>query len=214
MSYLGFSTKWAASLAKIHHLNEEKQTELTYAIEVVTLNSMNVLMTLALGWALGVCGETAATLLTMAGFRHTAGGGHSESPWRCALVTITIFPLLALAARSVSTWPPYYISLLSLGAILFGFACIFLYAPADNPKAPIVSPVKRQKLKRAAILIMSIISIITIALLFGSRGNTPMICMCLVLSTLWASFNLTPWGHHLWHFIDKIGSSSERRCMK
>lgn len=207
MSYLGFSTKWAASLAKIHHLNEEKQTELTYAIEVVTLNSINVLMTLALGWALGVCGGTAAALLTMAGFRHTAGGGHSESPWRCALVTITIFPLLALAARSVSTWPTYYTSLLSLGAILVGFTCIFLYAPVDNPKAPIVSPVRRQRLKRAAIFVMSFISVIILALLFGSRRNTSVVCMCLVLSTLWASFNLTPWGHRLWCSIDKIGST-------
>jgi accessory gene regulator B len=207
MSYLGFSTKWAASLAQKHHLDEEKQTELTYAIEVVTLNSINVFMTLALGWALGVCGGTAAALLTVAAFRHTAGGGHSESPWRCALVTITIFPLLALAARSISTWPTYYTNLLSLGAILVGFACIILYAPVDNPKAPIVSPVRRQKLKRAAIFVMLIISIITIVLLLGSRGNTPVICMCLVLSSLWASFNLTPWGHRLWCSIDKIGST-------
>lgn len=213
MSYLRFSTKWAASLARVHQLDEEKQTELTYAIEVLTLNSANVLCTLALGWALGVFRGTVVSLLTVAALRHSAGGGHSESPWRCALVTIIIFPLLALTASYINTWESYYIDILLLGAILAGLACILLYAPVDNPKAPIVSPARRKKLKIIAFLFMSFISMIIPFLLLNNWANGwangSFLGICVTLSTLWASFNLTPLGHRFWCFIDRIGSNKK-----
>jgi accessory gene regulator B len=209
MSYLKFSTKWAASLARIHNLDEVRQTELTYAIEVVTLNSANVILTLLLGWALNVFWETFISVLTIAAFRHSAGGGHSESPWRCAAVTITIFPLLALTASYAITWDAHLTGVLSMGAILAGFACIALYAPVDNHKAPIVSPVRRKKLKMIAFIIMAVISITITFLYFISWRIAHLIGMCLVFSTLWASFNLTPVGHHFWCFIDRIASSME-----
>lgn len=211
MSYLGFSTKWAASLAKAHHLDEEKQTELTYAIEVLTLNSLNVILTLTLGWILGVFRGTLICLLTVAAFRHNAGGGHSESPWRCALVTIIVFPLLSLMAQYVNTWQPFYMDLLSLISILVGFVFIFIYAPVDNPKAPIISPIRRKRLKKMALSIITAITAIILILRINSWDNLSQIQMCIVLSILWVSFNLTPIGHLLWCFIDSIGTKKERR---
>lgn len=212
MSYLGFSTKWATSLSKIHNLGEEKQAELTYAIEVITLNSVNAILTLALGWILSVFWGTFVCLLTIAAFRHNAGGGHSDSPWRCALVTMIVFPLLALASRYVSTWQPVYTDSLSLVSILVGFIVILIYAPVDNPKAPILSPIRRKRLRIYALLVMVLIAIIIIGLLFNSWEKISEIRMCLVLSNLWVSFNLTPLGHRLWVFIDKIGLKPEGRC--
>ena len=204
MSYLRFSTKWAADLAETHHLDEEKQTILTYAIEILTLNFANAMIILILGWAIGVFWGTAACILTIAAFRHNAGGGHSESPWRCALVTIIVIPLLALAAGYISTLPVFFTDLLSLVSILIGFAFILIYAPVDNPKAPIVSPIWRKKLKKLALFIMLVIAIMIIGLAFSGWENTPVIRMSLVLSVSWVSFNLTPLGHRLWIFIDRI----------
>ncbi|MGI6554615.1 MAG: accessory gene regulator ArgB-like protein [Bacillota bacterium] len=99
MSYMKFSTKCAAYLGRIHGLNEEKQIELTYVIEVLTLNIVNIILTLTLGWILGVFWGTLTCLLTIAAFRHNAGGGHSESPWRCGLVTVIIFPFTGFGGR-------------------------------------------------------------------------------------------------------------------
>jgi len=155
MSYMNFSKKCAAYLGRIHGLNEEKQIELTYVIEVLTLNIVNIILTLTLGWILGVFWGTLTCLLTIAAFRHNAGGGHSESPWRCGLVTVIIFPLLALAAGQVSTWEVTYTNLLSLVSIFLGFTLIFKYAPVDDPKSPIVSPIRRKRLKRIALFVMS-----------------------------------------------------------
>lgn len=212
MSYLGFSEKWAAELARIHHLDKEKQIVLAYAIEVLSLNIANTILTLTLGWALGVLSGTAVCLLTIAAFRHNAGGGHSESPWRCALVTMIVFPLLALGALYCSSWHLIYKNILSLTSIITGFLFIMLYAPVDNPKAPIVSSARRRKLKILALVVMAIISLIIFALCIIDWEKAAEIRMCLVLSLLWVSFNLTPAGHRLWCFIDGIGPEPERRC--
>jgi accessory gene regulator B len=212
MSYLSLSRKWAAKLAEDHHLGEEKQAEMAYAIEILALTIVNAVLTLILGWALGVVWGTLACILTIAAFRHNAGGGHSESPWRCALVTMIVIPILALTAGYVSTWQYSYKDILSLVSIFFGFVFILRYAPVDNPKAPIVSPVRRKKLKTLAFIIMAFLAMIIIGLRFSSWEKAAEIRMCLVLSILWVSFNLTPLGHRLWCFIDGIELKKGRRC--
>ncbi|MDD4768095.1 MAG: accessory gene regulator B family protein [Desulfotomaculaceae bacterium] len=204
MSYLGFSRRWAAKLAETHQLDGEKQSVLAYAIEIITLNMLNVIFALLLGWLLGVFWNTLACLLTIAAFRYNAGGGHSESPWRCGLMTIIIFPLLALAAGYVSTWSGLYTDILSLAAIGLGLVFVEIYAPVEDPKAPIVSPARRKRLKNWARLIMVLLALIIIGLRFGGGGKAAEIQMCLTLSLLWVSFNITPWGHRLWCFIDGI----------
>lgn len=212
MSYLGFSSRWAANLAVRHNLNEEKQTELTYAIEILTLNIVNTSLTLTLGWALGVFWGTVACLVTIAAFRHNAGGGHSESPWRCALVTMMVFPLLALAGRQAGLWPSMLKDSLALISLITGFALLIKYAPVDSPKSPIVSLLRRQRLKRLALLVMLILAIIITGLRFSTWGVASEIRMGLVFSVLWVSFNLTPLGHQFWCFIDGFMIKPERRC--
>lgn len=213
MNYLGFSRRWANSLAAAHQLNEEKQAEMAYAIEALAITLMDVLLTLAVGWVLGVFWNTVACLFTIAAFRHNAGGGHSESPWRCALVTMTVFPLLALAASHVSIWEPLYLNLISFISITVGFALLLRYAPVDTPKSPIISPIRRKRLKHLALIIMGVLSMVIIGLNFTNWVMASEIRMCLALSILWVSFNLTPLGNRLWCFIDGLGSSTtERRC--
>lgn len=202
MSYLGFSTKWARGLAKIHDLDEEKEAVLAYEIEVLVLNFLDAVLTLTLGWLIGVFLNTVICLLTTAAFRHNAGGGHSESPWRCALVTMVVFPLLALTAHYSTIWLPYK-NFLSLVSIIIGFIFIIIYAPVDNPKAPISSG-RRKKFKMFALIIIAIITAIIISLNYIGWEKAAEIKMCLVLTLLWVSFNLTPMGHRLWCFIDRI----------
>jgi len=213
MSYLGFSSKWSANLARRHHLDEEKQAVLAYIIEVLVINVVNVLLALLLGWALGVFWNTTVCLLTIAAFRHNAGGGHSESPWRCGLATIAVFPLLALAASHISTGPQLYLDLLSLAALLIGFTSIMHYAPVDNSKAPVVSPVRRKRLKSLALVIMVIITVLIGNLRLSTWDKSVEISACLALSSLWAAFNLTPLGHRMWCFIDSIRIRKGRGCI-
>lgn len=212
MSHLKYSTKWASSLATTHQLGEEKQAELAYAIEVLAITLLDLLLTLAVGWVLGVFWNTVACLVTIAAFRNNAGGGHSESLCRCTLVTMTVFPLLALAASHVSIWPSSHLNLISLISITVGFALLLRYAPVDTPKSPIISPIRRKRLKHLALIIMGVLSMVIIGLNFTNWVMASEIRMCLALSILWVSFNLTPLGIRLWCFIDGLGSTTERRC--
>jgi len=212
MSYLSFSRKLSSSLASAHHLDEEQQAVLAYAIEVITLNSVNTLLTLTLGWILDVFWPTAICLGAMTVLKYHGGGGHSESPWRCTLVTMLVFPLLALAAARASNWPLFYRDLISLIAVTAGSVSIIKYAPVDNDKAPIVSPERRMKLKKRSLITIILLATVMAVLRFITLDETGVINLCLSFSIFWFSFNLTPSGHRLWRFLDGLGQTEERRC--
>lgn len=185
---------------------------MAYAIDILTITFLDATLTFVVGWILGVFWNTVTCLITIAAFRHNAGGGHSVSPWRCALVTMTVFPLIALAASHVSTWEPFYLNLISLVSITVGFLLILKYAPVDSHQSPIISPFRRKRLKRLALLIMGLITIVIIGLNFINWDRASDTRMCMALSILWVSFNLTPMGLRLWCFIDGLGATQERRC--
>lgn len=209
MSYMRFSTKWAASLCKTHNLGEDKQAELAYVIELLTITIVDSVLVLTFGWILGVFWGTLTCLLTIAAFRHNAGGGHSESPWRCAIITIMVFPLLALSARYLSAWERLYTDLLTLISIVIGFGFILRYAPVENEKAPIKSPNRRKRLKNLALVVMLIVAVIIAGLFYSKWAMATEIRLCIVLSILWFSFNLTPLGKRMWLWIDGLKFNPE-----
>lgn len=58
MSYLPFSKKIARSLASTNNLTAEKEEVITYALELLILNLLNLVVTLLVGFVLGVLPET------------------------------------------------------------------------------------------------------------------------------------------------------------
>lgn len=204
MSYLAFSRRWAGYLSAIAGLPAEKENILAYVIEVLAINIANALFTLLLGLLLGVLPGTIACLVVVALFRQTAGGAHSNSPWRCAVVTILVFPLLALFAAFLSSLKQPYTDILTAAAIVTGFVSVILKAPVDSPSAPIISDARRRKLKSLSIIIMLVIAA---AVLFLRTSDLPYasgLRFCLILSVLWISFILSNSGHRLMVFIDNI----------
>lgn len=204
MSYLLFSRRTAGYLAAKSGLDQEKEIILAYIIEVLVLNIGNLLLTLLLGWFLGVLPGVTACIAVAVLFRHTAGGAHSNSPWRCATVTIAVFPAIALLASYLSGLDRIYADILSFTAILTGLVSVVALAPVDTPSAPIISPARRKRLK---VLSIFAFILITIAILFFRQGSWPYakeIQLCLVLSLLWTSFNLSQPGHRLMSFVDGI----------
>ncbi|MFA4886066.1 MAG: accessory gene regulator B family protein [Desulfotomaculaceae bacterium] len=209
MSYLAISKSLAGFLTEKASLTPEKEVVLTYAIEVLVINLGNILCTLILAALLGVLPGTLSCLITAFLFRHTAGGAHSRSPWRCAAVTITIFPAMALLAVFLAQFSAVFIGVLSTLAVLTGLITVAVLAPVDSPSAPIISPVRRKKLK---ILSLVVLTLITATIFFIRRSGwvyAPQIQICLVLSVLWVSFMLSRPGHSVMCLIDKINL---RRC--
>lgn len=204
MSYLSFSKRWAGYLTTQARLSPEKEVILTYIIEVLVINLINLLLALMLGLLLGVLPGTAACIFTMFLFRHTAGGAHSNSPWRCGVATIIIFPLIALLAASLATMGKPYLDILSAAAVIIGVTAVILLAPVDSPAAPIISPARRQKLKY---LSLAVILLLTIILFILRQSPWPLageIRLSIVFSIVWASFMLSKQGHQIFSFIDNI----------
>lgn len=204
MSYLFFSRRTAAYLAAKSGLDREKEIILAYIIEVLVLNVGNLLFTLLLGWFLGVLPGVAACIAAAVLFRHTAGGAHSNSPWRCAAVTIVVFPAMALLAAYLSGFAQIYADVLSFAAIFTGLVAVAALAPVDTPAAPVISPVRRKRLKALSIFAFILI---TMAILFFRQSPwvyAKEIQLCLVLSLCWTSFNLSRPGHRFMSFVDGI----------
>jgi len=214
MSYLSFSRRWAGYLSRQTDLPAEQETVLTYIIEVLVINFLNIFFTLLLGAFLGVLPETAACLVTTALFRHVAGGAHSSSPLRCAVVTIAIFPLLALLGEYFSRLGQAAVDMLSALAFGVGMTAMVMLAPVDSPAAPIISPIRRKKLKYVSISFV----VLVIAAAMGFRGSqwqyAEMIRACVALTLLWVSFMLGGWGHRFMLVIDSISLKKERRCQQ
>lgn len=204
MSYLTFSRRWAGYLSQKTGLPSEQETVLAYIIEVLALNLLNIVFTLLLGALLGVLPGTAACLVIAVLFRHSAGGAHANSPWRCAAVTIAVFPLLALLGSFFSRLGQGFADMLSAGALGAGIVAMILLAPVDSPAAPIISPLRRRKLKIISIAFVVLVTVIVLLLRESRWQYAGMIQSCITLTLLWVSFMLIDWGHKLMSFVDKI----------
>lgn len=205
MSYLAFSRRWAGYLAQKTGLQPEKEEVLTYIIEVLAINLGNVLATLILGALLGVLPGTVACLLTVAILRHTAGGAHSNSPVRCALVTILLFPTMALIADMLSTkLNVIYNEYFMLAAILTALFAFTLLAPVASPSAPIISEFRRRKLKFLSIAAIILLSAAILTARAGIWDLSREIINSMILAILWGTFILTKPAHKMMTFIDRI----------
>ncbi|WP_449240630.1 accessory gene regulator ArgB-like protein [Desulfoscipio gibsoniae] len=210
MSYLTFSKRWAGYLSQRTGHPVEQEAILAFAIEVLTLNLLNIFFTLLLGALLGVLTGTATCLITAALFRHSAGGAHSNSPIRCAAVTIAIFPLLALLGAYFSRQGQGFVDLLSATAFGAGMTAMILLAPVDSPAAPIISPLRRRKLKNLSIIFVALVTAAALWFRSSQWQYAETIRACVNLTLLWTSFMLTSWGHNLMSFIDNISFKSRR----
>lgn len=211
MSYLSFSKRWAGYLKAKTGISAEKEAVLTYVIEVLVINVVNIFFTLLLGFLLGVFPGTLACLVTVAVFRHTAGGAHSASPWRCALITILVFPTLAMAASLLTHLNQLQTDILSTVVLLVGLISILMLAPVDTPAAPIISPVRRKRLKAFSLLAMVLVTCTIIMLRFSTWVHSEEISLCLVLSVIWVSFILSASGHRIMILVDAAKVPLQRR---
>ncbi|MTI83865.1 MAG: accessory regulator AgrB [Firmicutes bacterium] len=199
---LSFSKRWAGHLAKRTGQSDENEAVLAYVIEVLIINLLNITVILTLGFLFNVLPEIITCMVTIALLRFTAGGAHSNNPWRCAAVTAFVFLAIALIASYLSSVNIFYLDILSVLAILFCFFSVIRFAPVDSPSAPILSATRRKRLKYMSLLIIFLLTITIIFLQQTTWIYAREILAAMILCTLWGSFNLTGAGHRLMSFID------------
>ncbi len=194
----------ALIMSQENDLAHDKAPELAYAMEILFINGLNLLLTMLIGYLLGVLQGTIACVLVAIAYRHIAGGAHAKSPWVCAVATMIVFPALAYAGTYIAAGPHIYSWITEAAAVIVGFYAVHKYAPVDTPKAPIVSPDRRKRLKRYSYLVIGILVTMMIALELISTLwlYSTAIQVCAALAILWVSLNLTHTAASLWCMLD------------
>ncbi len=211
MSYLPISKRVASYLSSQTELSTEKEEIITYVVEIIIINLLNIINLLLLGLLFNVLPEIITCLITVAILKRTTGGAHSNSPLRCALITSVVFLSISVAASYLSHIKQIYIDGMAIATIAIGTFLIIRLAPVDSPSAPIISVKRRKIFKNLSIIVIGIILVVMVFLRQSLWLYAQEVQLTIILSVLWVSFNLTYFGHKFTSQIDRINIQRKRR---
>lgn len=211
MSDTSFQERMTSRLTERHSLKSDHAEAAVFGMEVLGITLLNLICVLLVGLLLHVLKETVLMLFIMGPLRYFGGGAHSESPWKCLVVTAVVFPALALFAVRLAALPaPVIQFILCISSCLLLFSVI-RFAPAENKHSPILTRQRWLFLQRGArISALFIVSVVT-GWYFLYAPPAPYI-LAASLVFLWFSFILCPIGRWLFDLIDhprKGGETNE-----
>lgn len=159
---------YALSSIKTYHpdYDEVKLAELKYGLEgfYLSVSKMVIIITLAL--ILGIFKEMFIMLLIFNVLRTTGFGLHATKSWICLLSSSTIFLLFPMIAKIVVI-PQIVKIVLAIISII----CIFLYAPADTKKRPLIKKKKREIYKFITTISCIVLNIIALSIKNTTLSN-------------------------------------------
>ncbi|MBF8983956.1 accessory gene regulator B family protein [Lutibacter sp. B2] len=88
--------------------------------------------------------------------RVVAGGYHEDTYWRCFFTSFFIFLICITIGVKIDLPIPIRIILFILSILL-----VWFYAPVDHPNKPILSDIRRKKLKYVSFLVIIFLGIIS-----------------------------------------------------
>lgn len=138
-------------------LSDIELDEMRYGLEGFYLTITKMVVIIPLAFLLGVGKELILMLLFYNLLRENACGLHATKSWMCLLSSSIIFILLPLISREVIFSIEWKIILNIVGIVL-----MFIYAPADTIKAPIIKKKNRDKKKFRATITTIIFSFLCI----------------------------------------------------
>lgn len=131
------------TLSSIHtyypNYNDEKLAELRYGLEGFYLSASKMIIIVTLSLILGIFKEMLIMLLIFNILRTTGFGLHATKSWICLLSSSTVFLIFPMIAKIVEI-PQNIRIILAIISII----CVFLYAPADTKKRPLIKKRKRE----------------------------------------------------------------------
>ena len=144
-------------------INEEKLAEIKYGLEGLYLTITKTIVIFTLTLILGIFKEMLIMLLVFNILRKTGFGIHAKKSWQCWISSLTIFVILPYIAKIIII--PIILKII-LGII--SIAIMYLYAPADTYKRPLINKKKRLIWKGLSVFNCLILSIIS----FYIKDNT------------------------------------------
>ena len=171
-------------------IDDIKLDEIRYGLEAIyiTLTKTVVIFTLAI--ILNIFKEMFLLLLFFNILRTTGFGLHATKGWICLLSSSLVFIFLPFISKII-TIPLLIKSLLGIGAIIL----VFIYAPADTIKRPIINKNRRAIYKSITTISCIILSFLSIMINDNTLSNLIIfgiyIEIILILPITYKMFNLS-----------------------
>ena len=132
--------KWSLNLIKNNNpsIDDIKLDEIRYGLEGIYLTITKTIFIFTICYLLNIFKDMILLLLFFNILRTTGFGLHAKKSWMCWLSSTIMFVILPLLAKNIII---QYNLKLFLG--IFSIILIFLYAPADTEKRPLINKKKR-----------------------------------------------------------------------
>ena len=135
--------------------SNDKLEEIEYGLEVIYLLITKTIVIVGLSFLFGIAIEMLMMLFFYNLLRMYGFGLHASKSWMCWVSSIIIFLLLPYLAKIIIIGYVYKIIILGLCVIN-----LFLFAPADTHKRPLIKKSRRVKFKYTTFILSLIFSYI------------------------------------------------------
>lgn len=187
-------------LAGALELPVEAAERAAYALELLFLDVLTLLAITGFSFLAGVFAPALAATATIMVMRTFSGGAHSDSPWRCLIVSTVLALGLGFLGRAAGPLLTPTVLHSLLGAITIpGLIVVIRHAPADTPAKPI--PPRQAKVLKGLALVLLLLWCAGAVLLPVRRD----LLAASMGGMIWQIFSVTPAGYWLAARLDRLG---------
>lgn len=152
-----FLNKSMDLLSSKYNYDSLTKDKILYGLEIIYIFITKLSVILISALIFGLFKEMLIFTLLLNGLRTFAYGVHAKKSWHCYISSLVVFILMPyiFINININLIQKIIISILSL-------ISMYVYAPADTEKRPLINPKKRKKFKILSIIICIILTILII----------------------------------------------------
>ena len=183
-----FLNKSMDLLSSKYNYDSLTKDKILYGLEIIYIFITKLSVILISALILGLFKEMLIFTLLLNGLRTFAYGVHAKKSWHCYISSLVVFILMPyiFINININLIQKIIISILSL-------ISMYVYAPADTEKRPIVNMNQRKKLKLYSFLVCTIYIILSFII------KNEMIINLILLSMITESFVINPFIYKIFN---------------
>lgn len=183
-----FLNKSMDLLSSKYNYDSLTKEKILYGLEIIYIFITKLFVILISALIFGLFKEMLIFTLLLNGLRTFAYGVHAKKSWHCYISSLVVFILMPyiFINININLIQKIIISILSL-------ISMYVYAPADTEKRPIVNMNQRKKLKLYSFLVCTIYIILSFII------KNKMIINLILLSMITESFVINPFIYKIFN---------------
>lgn len=184
---------------------QEKTALLTYGMEMFVGELFKFIILIALSIAFDMVIPMLLILAVAGPLRLTSGGGHLKTFTKCAIITILVFFLLALAAnRIIPELNPGFIIFLIPLIYIVTLMSIHFWVPGSHPAKDLSSEIERLKFRRLSRLFVTGWGLSCLLLYWAKPESLSTFFVSSSMAIVWQDFLVSPLGYRFLDIIEAL----------